>query len=294
MQARVYRCCRLAQCRAVSVRILLLMAAGCSSSLLASCQTDSSWSGSLDAPNYAQFATEVYPILLRDCAYSRCHGAPERFFRIFGPGRAPLLDDGPAATLAQREVQASYDRARSMLISDGSRPVYESPLLLKPLALGLGGASHEGVDVFGRNVYRSLNDPAYLSLVSWAISGNEAALPAPGAAGSQPSAAGSDATAGGGAVAQAGAAGADPGISTSGPASSGAGSAGTSTVGAAANGAGSAAGATARSAANNDAGSAAGATARSAANNGAGNAGTSPPANAANRAGAPSPGRARR
>jgi hypothetical protein len=203
----VYGCRRFAQGRAAAARVLLLTAAGCLGLLAIGCQTDSSWSGSLGVPDYAQFATDVYPILLRDCAYSQCHGAPERFFQIFGPGRTTLADAVPAATLLQREVQASYDRTRSMLISDGSRPIYESPLLLKPLDLGVGGASHGGVDVFGRNVYRTLNDPSYIALVSWAASGGPAALaipsppPSAASAGGTAGASGADAAESAGSVA---------------------------------------------------------------------------------------------
>ena len=74
---------------------------------------------------------DVYPVLLRDCAFSECHGSEERFFRIYGPGRARLLPDAvPDDPPTQDELILSYDRARSMLAG----PTYEDALLLrKPL-----------------------------------------------------------------------------------------------------------------------------------------------------------------
>lgn len=144
--------------------------------LLLACQQESSWSGEIASPSRAMFERDVYPVLLMDCAYSQCHGAPQRFFQVLGPGRTRLQDPPDAAPYsleerAAREMQISYERTRSMLITDGSRPLEESPLLIKPLDPSVGGTSHRGVDVFGRNVYRSVNDPAYLTLVRWALQG---------------------------------------------------------------------------------------------------------------------------
>src|ERR1700755_2646142 len=33
------------------------------------------------------FTNDVIPVLLRDCGFQACHGSPERFFRVWGPGR---------------------------------------------------------------------------------------------------------------------------------------------------------------------------------------------------------------
>ena len=119
------------------------------------------------------FDREVYPVLLRDCAFSNCHGSPQRFLQILGPGRTRMEDRDPRnpVPLMEREKQLSYERARSMLFTDGSRPIQESPLLMKPLEAALGGAAHGGADVFGRNVYRSTSDPGYVVLWRWALSG---------------------------------------------------------------------------------------------------------------------------
>lgn len=118
----------------------------------------------LPTPDQLVFEKQVYPLLLRDCGFPACHGDHRRFFRVFGPGRSrypqvPALElfDPPTA----QEIELAYYRARSMLASEDG--LEKSPLLRKPLA-----AEHGGVDEWGNNVYRSENDPAYVTLSSWA------------------------------------------------------------------------------------------------------------------------------
>ena len=143
-----------------------LVMAACCASLLA-CGDSNTWAGEVPAADAAQFEHQVYPILMRDCAFNDCHGGPHRFFQIFGPGRVridPMTEsDAPPTAL---ELQVSYERARSMLISQDS--VERSLLLTKPLAVKAGGVGHEGVDRFGRNVYQSKQDPSYQVLLLWA------------------------------------------------------------------------------------------------------------------------------
>jgi len=122
------------------------------------------------APSRATFDTVVYPILVRDCGFPACHGSPDRFFRIFGPGRARLDE---ATTLTEPatagELAASYDRARSML--SGASSAESSLLVRKPLEVDLGGAPHMGVDQHGRDVYASENSQGYIALLEWARAG---------------------------------------------------------------------------------------------------------------------------
>jgi hypothetical protein len=120
-----------------------------------------------------RFEASVYPILLRDCGFPACHGAPERFFRVLGPGRSRLLAsthpyDPPTAD----EVRHSFERTRSML-HDG-RDVESSLLLRKPLSLSAGGAGHQGDDGWNQSVYASKNNPAYKVLRDWAAAAVEA------------------------------------------------------------------------------------------------------------------------
>ena len=144
-----------------SATVLVFLAAA------AGCAPEPGWqAASISA---TVFEAEVYPILLRDCAFSACHGAEERFFRLWGPGRARL---DPFATTAfseatPEEIGNSFQRAMSMI--DAKEPS-RSLLLRKPLATAAGGAGHLGADKFGRNVYRSVDDEGYLLLSRWVYS----------------------------------------------------------------------------------------------------------------------------
>jgi hypothetical protein len=137
---------------------------------LAACANDVSVSPEPPTPDRALFDTAIYPLLLRDCGFSECHGAEHRFFQVFGPGRAHLEGHVSDPDLGPRERQLSYDRARSMLVPSGGGSIQQSPLLAKPLELNAGGASHRGVDHYGRNVFQTVNDPRYVALWQWALS----------------------------------------------------------------------------------------------------------------------------
>ncbi len=115
-----------------------------------------------------EFATDVYPVLLANCAFSTCHGDAIRPFAVFGPGRTRLDPDLDVyAPVTADEVAFSYARARSMLIDpEGPR---RAPLLRKPLAVAAGGAKHEGDDPWGGAVFESKTDPRYEALFFWAI-----------------------------------------------------------------------------------------------------------------------------
>jgi hypothetical protein len=110
----------------------------------------------------------VYPVLIRDCAFHTCHGAPERFFHVWGPGRVRLDPASKAFDLLTGdEASASFDSALSMI--DARHPE-QSLLLRKALALEAGGMAHGGVDAFGRNVYRTVNDAGFLALSHFVLS----------------------------------------------------------------------------------------------------------------------------
>jgi len=140
------------------------------SSLCAACGQGQQYSGPLPTPDGQRFVSDVYPLLLRDCAFVACHGATDRFFQVYGPGRVrldpKLSKPDDAATLA--EVLHSYDRARSMLATADT--LAAELLLTKPLEPAAGGQGHKGVDDLGRNVFSSSADPGYRVLVAWAAS----------------------------------------------------------------------------------------------------------------------------
>jgi len=133
------------------------------------------------------FKREVYPVLLRDCGFPECHGAPERFFRVWGPGRTrlpvavtddlgmPVLDEngmpllelpGPFDVPTADEQAGSKNFALSMI---DQRGLADSLLLRKPLAVAAGGAGHRGVDAYGRDVYRTTQDSGYVTLARWVL-----------------------------------------------------------------------------------------------------------------------------
>jgi hypothetical protein len=116
---------------------------------------------------------DVYPVLMRDCGFHTCHGADERAFRIYGPGRGRLTDDVRALdALTGDEVSLSFSIALSMIDADHPE---RSLLLTKPLAVEAGGAAHGGIDDFGRNVYRTKDDEGYKAIAKWVLSAPEPA-----------------------------------------------------------------------------------------------------------------------
>lgn len=119
-------------------------------------------------PDVQSFERNVYPILLRDCAFSgECHGNPKRFFHVFGPGRTRarpetrLVIDPPTG----EELTSAYRLARSMLAHEEGTDIEDCLLLDKPR-----DGAHEGRDEWGNNVYLSANDPSYQVLLAWARS----------------------------------------------------------------------------------------------------------------------------
>lgn len=156
MFARVVSISMPASCMA-AVGIALLLSTACSSERPTL---------DLPEPDGDVFAREVYPVLLRDCGSSTCHGASARFFHVVGPGRTRLSDSQePLDPVTALETLESYRRTRAML----ERDTTGLPLLLrKPLELGAGGASHGGRDAYGRNVYASKQDPNYRIIERWA------------------------------------------------------------------------------------------------------------------------------
>ena len=114
------------------------------------------------APDYSDFREQIYPLLLRDCGMSRCHGDVDRFFAIWGPGRTRLDPNlEPFDPPTEDEVWMSYQRTRSSLafIDD----LDEAPLLRKPI----DGHGHRGEDRWGTNVWRR-DDPRWQRVAQWA------------------------------------------------------------------------------------------------------------------------------
>ncbi len=134
----------------------------------------------MPTPDAQSFEQNVYPILLRDCGFpGECHGNPQRFFHVFGPGRTRARPE-PQTKLNDpatgEELTATYRRARSMLAHEEGTDIENCLLLDKPR-----DGAHEGRDEWGNNVYLSANDPSYQVLLAWARSMLPASAPAPDA-----------------------------------------------------------------------------------------------------------------
>jgi hypothetical protein len=133
---------------------------------LSACSEDPGWV--VPTVSMSDFRHDVYPVLIRDCAFQTCHGAPERFFRVWGTGRTrldPMTQESTPTT--EDEIAESYQRAISLIDATDPR---RSTLLRKPLATEAGGMGHLGADKFGRNVYRSVDSEGYVKLSLWVFS----------------------------------------------------------------------------------------------------------------------------
>lgn len=121
------------------------------------------------------FDTTVYPLLLRDCAFPDCHGRQDRFFRVFGPGRARLDPEmtGVSAPIVPEEVEAAFERARSMVFAGTN--CGGSLLARKPLEVDAGGLAHVATqNLAQRNLYPSVDNPDFLVLQNWACNQQKA------------------------------------------------------------------------------------------------------------------------
>ena len=146
--------------RTLQILFILAAAAG-----LGACEQG----GELNQSNrdFATFKNDVMPVLLRDCGFNTCHGSSERFFRVWGIGRSRL---NPNAATYEDTTQPELDYSKQMAFSmiDFDNPT-QSLLLRKPLSVDAGGSDHLGADQYGRNVYRTVNDPGYLVLTRWVV-----------------------------------------------------------------------------------------------------------------------------
>jgi hypothetical protein len=85
---------------------------------LSACASGKPYAGGLPQPSNEQFQASVYPMLLRNCAFTNCHGDAHRFFQVFGPGRSRLdPKQMPSDPATPAEIALSYDRARAKLVT---------------------------------------------------------------------------------------------------------------------------------------------------------------------------------
>lgn len=142
----------------------------CAIALASGC-TDTSGETAISNHNYSQFGAEVYQVLLRDCGFPACHGNSDRIFRVYGPGRVrlPLNGEipGPFESATVAEIRRTFQLAQAHRNAEDPA---QSMLLRKPLAAEAGGTSHQGVDQYGRDVYRTEADNGYVVIARWVFS----------------------------------------------------------------------------------------------------------------------------
>lgn len=143
--------------------------------LLAGCTIDDPpLSATLDRP---YFDCRVQPVLTKSCGALACHGASERYFRVFARNRARLGLDTPADEMLRNTLLLPAERdhnfAAALALVDPS-DVRRSELLQKPLAEAAGGWFHRGAELYrGGDVFASLDDPDYKVLAAWVAGAEE-------------------------------------------------------------------------------------------------------------------------
>ncbi len=95
---------------------------------------------------FADFKTNVEPMLTQSCAYSNCHSAVQSDFFL-------VCADSPQAS------QFNFLEAQAFI----ANPPDTSPILLRPLAPSAGGLTHTG-GVF----FADKSDPSWVKLQAWA------------------------------------------------------------------------------------------------------------------------------
>ena len=114
----------------------------------------------------SSFASQVAPILERDCGSSACHAASDAKFDALNPSYFAFPVDAQGKISGSDRLDKALERARAKLSGAGGR---FAPLLRKPLDESLGGEQHRG-----GTQYRSVRGDAFQTLLTWA----DAARPA--------------------------------------------------------------------------------------------------------------------
>lgn len=113
-----------------------------------------------DAALTKEFASSVAPVLQRDCGSSACHAASDEVFANLNPAYFGFPVDAQGNLTGDTRIAAAFERAKAKLSGGGAR---FGELLRKPLDESLGGMQHRG-----GTQYRSVRDPGYQALLTWA------------------------------------------------------------------------------------------------------------------------------
>lgn len=114
------------------------------------------------------FRCRVEPVLIERCAFFACHGDGDRFFVVYGPNRLRFELDEDDRGLATTELETAKNYLAALVLAQ-SVEGYGDPLLVsKPLGEALGGAYHEGAQLYGAgDVFETADDPDLATLRAW-------------------------------------------------------------------------------------------------------------------------------
>jgi len=114
------------------------------------------------------FECDVVPVLVARCGFYACHGSVERPFHLFGPNRLRLgvTEEERAISLTPAERDRNY--AMGLSFAEPAAGYQEPLLVVKPLDEALGGAYHEGAQLYGgADVFVDADDPDLAILRDW-------------------------------------------------------------------------------------------------------------------------------
>ena len=124
----------------------------------------------------AFYRCRVEPVVAARCAFFACHGDPARPYRIYAPNRMRLdvTEDQRALYITAAETRANYDNALGFSVHVEAYG-YDEPLLVeKPLDETIGGAYHEGAEIYGQgDVFTDPSDPELDVLRAWIAGATE-------------------------------------------------------------------------------------------------------------------------
>jgi hypothetical protein len=124
----------------------------------------------------AFYRCRVESVVVARCAFFACHGDPARPYRIYAPNRMRLdvTEDQRALYLTEAETRANYENAVGFSVSTQGYG-YDEPLLVeKPLDEAIGGAYHEGAEIYGAgDVFTDPSDPELDLLRAWIAGARE-------------------------------------------------------------------------------------------------------------------------
>jgi hypothetical protein len=153
--------------RALAASGLLALAAALSACAAVENQPDPGQITGLDEPF---FRCAIEPILLRDCAYTGCHGQASAPLRLYSIGKLRL---GPSDTLSDRTAPLTEDERHlnflgAQAFNFGDVGADDNLLVRKPMPSSAGGFEH-----LGGSVWTGPDDARVRTIRNWLEGGKQ-------------------------------------------------------------------------------------------------------------------------